>query len=187
MSASITLASDSTPAQYRFPLDRETPPDVLAFEPSLTWQATVSDISGVPARFAHTTLSSGVKLAEMPARVSFSIGTASSTGRALYGDEAVWGHLLLTEADSVLMLGMHVSERIFSRLVRLAEFGVLPAVTAELRDSPDLHTSIVDGRLDAWRSDSSPHLVVEWCGFTADLPQNGSRRDVGPGSNGAPV
>ena len=174
MTTSITLESATEPAAYGFPLDGEAPPLVLPSSYSLSWKAKVSDISGIPARIAFAKLSSGAKVVDLSAVVSFSIGTAFDTGKEVYGDEAVWGHLSLYEEKELVALHLHVSQEIFKRLVSFCEQGVQPSVTADLRKTEALQVSSVDGRLDGWRDNISRHLIVDWCHFRATLPHSNS-------------
>lgn len=170
MTVSITLESSTEPATYEFPLDGEAPQSGLALPCELSWRATVSDISGIPARVAYAKLSSGVRIVDVPVVVSISVGTACEKGKAMFQDGARWGHFYLRDDEDLIVLGLYVSGDLFKRLTSLCERGFQPAITAELRETETLTESSVDGRLETWHDDQSRDLIVDWCHFRATFP-----------------
>lgn len=140
------------------------------------------DKAGIATRRSFATLSSGSKIADLPARISFSVGNATATGKEKYGleERVEWGYLRVDDdgdaEESTLFLAINVSEKIFNKLIFLFELGKQPAIKVEIKNEESLNKSIVDGRLDSWGENKSRHNFVKWCYFIIALPSKYSEK-----------
>ena len=168
----ITFAPDARDATYRFELDAEAPRSVLPGGTSLGWKVTVSEISSYPARMVSAQLKSGGLVRDLTGFVSISAGTATPDGQAIYDGSPRWGYLSYrTSPEERFIVGLHVSERLFERLLELAKAGTIPTVIIQLSGEKGIETSQPDGRLHEWDNVSTPHVEILWCEFEVALPR----------------
>lgn len=170
----IELEPSSSEANYYFPLDcKPTTDEVMESAASLAWDARFARDSDI----RHATLKSGGKMRDLTARVYVQVGTATPDGKADFGDKPKWGYFSYRDdAEVQVRAQLHVSERMFAKLVELATHGTVPTLFVSVADDEGIETLLPDGYLGEWDNVNVPNLEIIWCEFTVALPRNTSER-----------
>lgn len=186
---SITFEPTGVDAGWNFSLDGKAPPGAFDLRPGLGWAVKASDNSIVR-------LATGRTLDELPGRVWFRVGSATSEGREVYRDGAspIWGVLAYHESDEnpdhypvlpeAYSLTIHVSRSIFEALKPLVAARTLPAIIVSVGSSDGLldeeeptqtRSEAIrygwepDGSGLDWDNKKSRGLEIKWCEFRVDV------------------
>lgn len=153
---------------YYFPLNGDPPSSELPeSKPSLAWDAEFPRDSEV--RFAS--LVSGGKMREMTGRVFVTIGTATPDGKEKFDEKASWGYFSYrVDPEDRFLVQLHVSAKMFERLVGFARNGCVPSLDLSVTDDEGIETAPPDGYLAEWDNVKVPNLEIMWCTFTVALP-----------------
>jgi hypothetical protein len=185
----MTFLPVDAATSFSFPLDGPAPARAISNNTTLAWSVRLEH--GKKVR-----LSTGSRLNDIQGHVNIQVGDASPEGRSVFGEEENrierWGFLRYFESDSSDFLSvpeqyfvsLYVSQRLFDRVLRLAERGHPPTVSIEVAEKsigdllkgeePPKEFAMKygwepDGSGVEWNNKASPHVEITWCTFSAEL------------------
>ena len=174
---SVTFEPVRPQARMNFQVDGTAPPEVLAVgADGIAWDIRPEEM---------VRLSSGGKLKDIGGSVYLRVGDATPDGKETIRSGVRWGGLYYREAKYEFgeryTVDLHVSRRIFDRVLRLVEMGRPPCIDLELGDEDKLTLEGADaktgikygydpeGRDLDWDNKAHPTLEIVWCKFVGQL------------------